>query len=135
MVFSRLCVQCHTLFETGGKVGPDLTGSNRGDLDYLVQNMADPNAVIPNEYRSSTIDLKDDRVLTGIVRQQDNQSVTVVTANEVLTLPRGEIKSIQQNELSMMPEGLLDTLKDQEIRDLIYYLGRPGQVPLPVGAK
>ena len=31
-VFSRTCQQCHTLFDTGGKVGPDLTGSNRADL-------------------------------------------------------------------------------------------------------
>src|SRR5262249_24539332 len=50
-VFAKTCQQCHTLFDTGGKVGPDLTGSNRGDLDYLLQNIVDPNAVIPNDYK------------------------------------------------------------------------------------
>ena len=130
-VFARTCQQCHTLFDVGGKVGPDLTGSNRGDLDYILQNILDPNAIIPNDYRASTIDTKDGRSITCILKQQDDKSVTVVTQTETLVLPRNEIESIQQSELSMMPEGLLAPLTDQDVRDLIYYLGRPGQVPLP----
>src|SRR5690349_2883964 len=55
-VFAKTCQQCHTLFDTGGKVGPDLTGSNRSDLGYILENMVDPNAVIPNDYRTSTIE-------------------------------------------------------------------------------
>jgi putative heme-binding domain-containing protein len=130
-VFARICQQCHTLFEAGGKVGPDLTGSNRADLDYILQNIIDPNAVIPNDYRASTVEMKDGRNLTVLVKQQDDKSVTVITQNETLTLPRNEIQSMQQSELSMMPEGLLAPLTDQETRDLLYYLSRPGQVPLP----
>jgi putative heme-binding domain-containing protein len=130
-VFARICQQCHTLYEAGGKVGPDLTGSNRADLDYILQNIIDPNAVIPNDYRASTVEMKDGRSLTALVKQQDDKSVTVITQNETLTLPRNEIQSLQQSELSMMPEGLLLPLADQETRDLLYYLSRPGQVPLP----
>jgi putative heme-binding domain-containing protein len=130
-VFARTCQQCHTLFDTGGKVGPDLTGSNRGDLEYILENVLDPNAVIPNDYRASTIEMKDGRSITCIVKQQDDKSVTAVTQNETLVLPRNEIESMQQSELSMMPEGLLAPLSDQEVRDLIYYLSRTGQVPLP----
>lgn len=128
-VYAKVCQQCHTLFDVGGKVGPDLTGSNRADLEYILSNVVDPNSVIPNDYRTSTVELKDDRLLTGIVRQQDDKVVTVVTANETVVIPRAEVKSIQLSELSMMPEGLLTQLTDQEVRDLIYYLGRPGQVP------
>jgi putative heme-binding domain-containing protein len=134
-VFARICQQCHTLFETGGKVGPDLTGSNRGDLDYILQNMVDPNAVIPNEYRTSTIETTDDRILTVIVNEQNDVSLTVMTANETLVLPRKEIRSVQPSELSMMPEELLTNLPEQEVRDLIYYLSRPGQVPIATSEK
>ena len=134
-VFARTCQQCHTLFDAGGKVGPDLTGSNRGDLDYILQNILDPNAIIPNDYRASTVDMKDGRSLTCLVKQQDDKSMTVVTQNETLVLPRNEIESIQQSELSMMPEELLAPLNDQEVRDLLYYLSRPGQVPLPADSK
>ena len=53
----------------------------------------------------------------------------MATPNEVLQLQRSDVKSVQLSELSMMPDGLLAQLNDQEVRDLIYYLGRPGQVP------
>ena len=130
-VFARTCQQCHTLFDAGGKVGPDITGSNRGDLDYILQNVLDPNAVIPNDYRTSNLETKDDRLITGIVKNQDQNAVTVATANEILVLPRKDIAKTQQGELSMMPEGLLDSLPDQEVRDLIYYLGQSAQASLP----
>ncbi len=128
-VFAKICQQCHTLFGTGGHVGPELTGSNRGDLDYILQNIVDPNAVIPNDYRSWNIEMKDDRVITGVMKEQNERTVTVATANETLTLPRNEISKMQQGQLSMMPEGLLTPLNEQEVRDLIFYLRQPGQVP------
>ena len=46
--------QCHTLFGIGGKVGPDITGSNRANLDYLLENILDPSAVIPKEYAATS---------------------------------------------------------------------------------
>ena len=127
-VFARTCQQCHTLFGEGGKVGPDITGSNRADLDYILQNALDPNAVIPNDYRTSNIETKDDRSITGIVTRQDATSLTVITANETLVLPRNELKSVTQTELSMMPEGLLQAISEGEVRDLLAYLRSPAQV-------
>jgi putative heme-binding domain-containing protein len=129
-VFARTCQQCHTLFDIGGNVGPDITGSARTDLQYLLETVVDPNAVIPNEYRTSTITTKDDRVITGIVKKDEANGLTIATANETLIIPKGDIESVQVSEISMMPEGLLAPLSEQEVRDLIYYLGRPGQVPL-----
>ncbi|HEX5221213.1 MAG TPA: PVC-type heme-binding CxxCH protein [Verrucomicrobiae bacterium] len=128
-VFAKVCYQCHTLFGTGGKVGPDLTGSNRGDLDYILQNMVDPNAVLPNDYLAWNIDTKDDRTITGLMREQTDTAITVATANEVITLARNEIATMHQSKLSMMPDGLLTPLTDQEVRDLIIYLRQPTQVP------
>jgi hypothetical protein len=101
----------------------------------LLQNILDPNAVIPNEYRTSTIETKDGRSITGIVKKQDAAALTISTANELIVLPRADVESVQQSELSMMPEGLLAQLTDQEYRDLIYYLSRPGQVPLMATAE
>jgi len=129
-VFNKVCTQCHTLFGAGGKVGPDLTGSNRSDLEYILQNMVDPNAVVPNDYLSWDIETKDNRMLTGLITSQTETAVTVATANETLTLARSEIDTMQQNRLSMMPDGLLLPLSDQEVRDLIIYLRQPAQVPL-----
>lgn len=134
-VFAKTCQQCHTLFDAGGKVGPDLTGSNRGDLDYLLQNIVDPNAVIPNDYKAWNLETTDDRSISGILRQQDEKSVTLVTANETVVVPRNEVKSLKESQLSMMPEGLLQPLNDQEVRDLLYYLRAAGQAPLPANTE
>jgi len=130
-VFSRTCQQCHTLFGEGGKLAPDITGSNRGDLDYILLNVVDPNAIIPNDYKTWNVETKDDRSITGIVTKQDDNAITVMTANETLVLPRTEIKSLGQTELSMMPEGLLQALTEDEVRDLLAYLRSTAQVPMP----
>jgi putative heme-binding domain-containing protein len=132
VVYNRVCAQCHVLFDSGGKVGPDITGANRTDLNYLLETIVDPNAVIPNEYRATEIETKDDRSLTGLVKAKGDKTIMLQTANELLTIPRDDIASVRQSELSMMPEGLLSPLTEQEVRDLLYYLSRSGQVPLPV---
>ena len=129
-VFVRTCQQCHTLFGMGGNIGPDITGSDRGNLSYLLQNIIDPNSLIPNEYQTSVIETDDDRVLTGIVIENNATALTIRTANEEVTVPAKEIIDIQASTLSMMPEGLLTALSDQEVRDLLYYLRQPAQAPL-----
>ncbi|MDA7497281.1 DUF1080 domain-containing protein [bacterium] len=129
-IFVRTCQQCHSLFGIGGKVGPDITGSNRSDLVYLLQNVIDPNGVIPNEYQTSTVETEDDRVLTGIVTERNASAITMATANETITIPVSDVIDIQASSLSMMPEGLLTALTDQEVRDLFYYLRQPAQAPL-----
>jgi putative membrane-bound dehydrogenase-like protein len=129
-VFAKTCAQCHTLFGTGGKVGPDITGSNRANLDYLLENILDPSAVIPKEYAAMVLELKSGRSVTGIVRGETSAALTVMTANETLTIPRGEVESRQPSATSMMPDDLLKPLSDAEVRALVAYLKSPQQVPL-----
>src|SRR5207302_6829752 len=93
-LFAKTCQQCHTLFGVGGKVGPDITGSNRVNLDYLLENVLDPSAVIPKEYAVTVVTLKNGRVVTGIVREQAPAALTMVTATETITIPRGEIETL-----------------------------------------
>ncbi len=130
-VFAKTCGQCHLLYGVGGRVGPDITGSNRADLDYLLHNILDPNAEIPNDYRTWNLDTKDERSVSGVLARQDATAVTIVTPNETLTIARGDIATLKQSELSMMPEGLLQALPEEEVRNLIAYLRGKEQVPLP----
>ncbi len=129
-VYAKVCQQCHTLYGAGGKVGPDITGSNRSNLDYLLENILDPSAVIPNEYKATQIELKSGRVVVGIVRGETAAALTVVTANETLTVPRNEVDTLTPSNTSMMPDDLLKPLSEAEIRSLIAYLRNPSQVPL-----
>jgi putative heme-binding domain-containing protein len=129
-LFAKTCAQCHTLFNEGGKVGPDITGSDRANLDYILTNIVDPNALIPADYLAWDCNTTDDRSITGILKKQDDRTVVLQTANEIVTLPRSEVKTLKASKLSMMPEGLLDNLPEGDIKDLIAYLRSPVQVAL-----
>jgi putative heme-binding domain-containing protein len=129
-IYARTCGQCHTLFGTGGKVGPDITGSNRANVDYLLENILDPSAVIPKEYAATVLELKSGRFVTGIVRGESPAALTVVTANETLTVPRDEIESRRTSDTSMMPEDQLKPMTDAEVRALMAYLQSPRQLPI-----
>jgi len=129
--FAQTCATCHTLFGQGGKIGPDLTGSQRANLDYLLTNIVDPSATVAPAYRMSTIALVDGRVLNGIVLDQPGPTLSVQTPTERLIVNRSEVETIRNSDRSLMPDGLLDVLPEKEIRDLIAYLMSPQQVPLP----
>lgn len=128
VVFDRVCAACHKLFGEGGTIGPDITGSNRANLDYLLHNILNPNAEIPNAYRTAMVQLRDGRVLAGVLSAQNDKVVTVVTTNESVTVPRADVAKLTQADVSMMPEGLLEPLSDQEVRDLVAYLRGSRQV-------
>ncbi len=132
-IFNKNCAQCHTLFGVGAKLGPDITGANRASLDYLLENILDPSAVIPKEYAATVIEMKDGRTITGIIRAQTPIAITIGTVNDALTLPRKEIDVIITSKVSMMPDDLLKQLKEDEVRALIAYLQSPRQVELKVG--
>ena len=128
-IFAKTCQQCHTLFGTGGKVGPELTGSNRANLDYVLSNVLDSSVLVGKDYQTTIIATSDGRVLTGIVRGEDNDAVTLMTANETVIVPKGEIDERTLSPKSMMPDDLWKPLTDHEVRSLVAYLASPEQVP------
>lgn len=132
-VFARTCAQCHTLYGEGGKVGPDLTGSNRADLDYILQNVVDPSAVIAKDYQVTTIRTKDKRILTGIAHDGEH-AIRVTSETGEVIVPKNQIDRMKLSDLSMMPEGLLNGLSENEVEDLVAYLQTARQTPLPATA-
>ncbi|HVY69027.1 MAG TPA: c-type cytochrome, partial [Verrucomicrobiae bacterium] len=120
--FVTICGTCHLLYGEGKAIGPDLTGSGRDNIDYLLQNIVDPSAVVPAEYRFSTLEMKDGRALTGIVKSRTDKIVSLQTINESVNLDTGDIRETKQSQLSLMPEGLLDAMDEAQARDLIAFL-------------
>lgn len=131
MLFSAVCGACHVMYGEGGKIGPDLTGSGRTNLDYLIENIADPSGVVSADYRVSIVTLKDGRVLSGVISASNDRTLTLRTLAESTTLDKAEIVKTETSPLSMMPEGLLLALPPESVKDLIGYLMHPSQVPLP----
>jgi len=131
LLFERQCALCHRLYGSGQAVGPDLTGGNRRDLDYLLENIIDPSAVVSKNFHMSIVLLNDGRTLSGLVVSRAESSLELLTQTALFTLPISEIEEVRATDHSPMPDGLLDSLSDQEIFDLLAYLQHPTQVPLP----
>jgi putative heme-binding domain-containing protein len=117
------------MFGVGGDVGPELTGSDRSSVDYILENVLDPSTAVGRDYQLATIATTDGRILNAIIRAQDEASITVQTANDRFILPRESVEEMTISNTSMMPEGLLDKLSIDEVRDLFAYLSAPSQIP------
>lgn len=122
LLYTKTCASCHVLFGEGTKIGPDLTGSNRKNMEYLLENIIDPSAVVGADFRVTIFVLADGRVLSGIVREQTDRTVTVDTPEGRQVLDRQDIDETSVSEKSLMPDGALQTLTDAQVRDLMAYL-------------
>lgn len=131
VLFTKHCASCHKMFGEGQTVGPELTGSQRSNLDYVLENVLDPSAVVPNEYRLINFTTIDDRVVSGIVLRETKDVITVRTTNDTVILPTADIAARKPTNVSIMPDGLFDRMKPDEVRDLIAYLRSKEQVPIP----
>ncbi len=124
-VFTQTCAACHTLYDLGqqgANLRPNLTGSGRANVDYLLENIVDPSAVVPADYKLSTLTMKDGRVLSGFISTQNDQTLTLRTMTGTETLPKAEVTKTEASAQSLMPEGILDTLTPQQRRDLFGFL-------------
>lgn len=120
--FEALCSACHQPSKTDANIGPNLNGSGPNGARYFLENIIDPNAVVGSDYAISTIKTKSGQTLSGILDKQTETAVTLKTIADSTTIPRSDIASISESPQSMMPPGLLDTLNDREITELIKYL-------------
>lgn len=123
MLYTATCGQCHKLFGEGQNVGPDITGSNRADLNYLLENVLDPNAVIGKAYQLNLFTMKDGRVMSGVIKEENAAAVKIAMMGGVeFTLPQADIAKREVSKLSTMPEGLFDALQPEMVVDLVKYL-------------
>ena len=121
-LFAKHCGTCHRFFGEGGQVGPDITGAQRNNVKYLLENMVDPSASVSKDFRMQIARTTDGRVVTGLLESRSDQTLTLVNATERIVLPLDEIEELKESEVSVMPAGLLDPLTERQIRDLIGYL-------------
>ncbi len=130
-IFTKTCATCHTLFGEGGKIGPDLTGSQRVNPEYVLSKVLDPSAVVAQDFQVTVVTTKSGRTLSGLVKEEDGKTLLLQTQNEQIRVTKSDIDERKKSPVSMMPEGLLAPLSDVEVRDLIAYLAGAEQAPLP----
>ncbi|MDG1894301.1 MAG: c-type cytochrome [Fuerstiella sp.] len=122
-LFMKNCGKCHRLFEEGGHIGPDLTSFKRDNQERILANVVNPNLEIREGFENHIVLTADGRVVNGFLADQDSQVVVlrgVDGQNNILR--RDEIDEMIVSKVSIMPEGALKNLSEQDIRDLFAYL-------------
>ena len=122
-VFEITCGACHKMHGEGGLLGPDLTGSNRTNTNYLLNNILEPSSIIQDDYKMVVMTTQDGRTYSGnIIAENERQYTLRVIGQDELIVNKADIRSKEQTTKSIMPVGLLATLSDDEIVDMIAYL-------------
>lgn len=117
------CSKCHRVEGRGNEVGPDLSHVGRNELRFLLEALLQPSAVVAPRYQTWQITTADERVRLGMLIGTHYDEVEYLDEKgQRFRLRNSEIVSVRAVPQSLMPEGLLDQLTDQEIRHLFTYL-------------
>jgi putative heme-binding domain-containing protein len=121
------CFACHRFDNEGGSTGPDLTAAaGRFSVRDLLESIIEPSKEISDQYAAISITTVEGKIVTGRIVNYAGDTMMVMTnmldPNGLVGVNRKKVESIVKSKVSMMPEGLLDTLKEDEILDLVAYL-------------
>ncbi len=121
--FTKTCAQCHTMAGVGGKVGPDLTGIGARDPKDILAEIVDPNRSVEGNFRLWMIQTKEGDALNGRLDAETRTSVELLDLQgKRHVIQRSEIDEMRVSPLSIMPVGLIDHLKPEEIASLLEFL-------------
>lgn len=118
------CVVCHKVADRGGEVGPDLSAiGGKFARPHLIESLLEPSRQILEGFRTTVIATADGRVLTGIIKEQSAERLTIVDGNgRRQTVLTRDIAERKQEPVSLMPTGLADALSPAQLTDLVAYL-------------
>jgi putative heme-binding domain-containing protein len=128
-IFEGLCGACHVMYGEGGILGPELTGADRSNIDYLLNNVMDPSGIIQDDYKMVMITTRDGRTYAGNIANENDRSITLrVVGQDAVVISKSSIQSMDNSELSMMPEAMLDDMSPSQVLNLFAYLMSKKQV-------
>ena len=121
------CASCHRFGVEGGGVGPDLTAvAGRFNVRDLLESIVEPSKVISDQYAAVSIAKKNGQVVTGRVSNLSGGSLQIIEdmfdPGHTTNVARSDIEEIKPSDVSLMPVGLLNSLTDPEIQDLVAFL-------------
>ncbi len=125
-LYMNTCGPCHRLFNAGGSLGPDLTGYDRSNLSDLLTNIVDPSAYIREGYVAHRITTADGRIIVGTIKSRSGSLISIQPfSGDLININTSQVKNIQEQKTSIMPEKLLSGMNDQEIKNIVSYLMKP----------
>ncbi len=122
-VFRERCANCHRIGNFGAVIGPQLDGVGGRGLDRLLEDLHDPNRNVDQAFATTVIALDDGRVLSGLVRRREGQTLVLADTEGRETVVQVEsIEERRSTRLSLMPENLAASIPDEQFGHLMRYL-------------
>ena len=122
-LLSAICMACHQIGSDGGQIGPNLSGAGAMGLEAVLRNILTPNAAMEPGYRIYRIEMKNgDLIDAFFVSEDKNATIIRQPGLPDRRLDKKDIRSTKYIRRSLMPEGLLDAMQDQQVADLLAYL-------------
>lgn len=122
-MFTKHCGACHRIGETGGMVGPQLDGIGNRGLERLLEDILDPNRNVDIAFRTTLIETTGGKVLSGLERRREGEILVLADSEgKELRIAVSEIAASRRTRLSLMPTNIAETLKADELGDLLAYL-------------
>lgn len=117
------CIRCHRVGAEGGDVGPDLTTIAKDrDRPYLLASIVAPDLEVAEGFDSVMLIVKTGQVISGVVKSEDETSITLATGEAELVTVKKEDILMRARGASAMPAGLHERISRGELRDLVEYL-------------
>ncbi|OYW78232.1 MAG: hypothetical protein B7Z37_00030 [Verrucomicrobia bacterium 12-59-8] len=121
--FMGRCFICHKLFGEGGQIGPELTGYDRSNADFWLDNLFMPSMEIREGFGAYIVKTKGGQILSGLMDAQDAKGIVIKDmANNKTALKQTDIESMTASPISLMPEGLTTGMSDADLKDFFAYL-------------
>lgn len=121
--FTARCAICHTLFGEGGKIGPDLTGYDRSNADFWLDNLFMPSMEIREGFGAYIVKTKGGQILSGLMDAQDASGIVIKDmAGNKTAVKQADIEKLEASPISLMPEGLTAGMSEADLKDFFAYL-------------
>jgi len=127
MYAAARCIVCHRFNGEGGATGPDLSQvAGRFSLKDLCEAIVEPSKVVSDQYRASIVTTESGKIYTGRIINETKDKLIILLdpedATKIAEVNKSEVEKIEPSPVSLMPEGLLKSLNDNEVLDLLAYL-------------
>ncbi|MCX6858487.1 MAG: c-type cytochrome [Verrucomicrobia bacterium] len=123
--FTARCAICHSLFGEGGKIGPELTGYDRSNADFWLDNLFTPSLEIREGFGAYIVKTKSGQILSGLMDAQDTNGIVIKDmAGNKTAIKQADIDQLEASPISLMPEGLTTGMSDADLKDFFAYLTR-----------
>jgi putative heme-binding domain-containing protein len=136
-VFGKNCAACHRVNSVGTAIGPDISDSRDQTFEKLLISVLDPNRSIDASYFRYMARTDDGKVIEGLLKDANSQTLTLYGQNGSTVLERSEVEEFKSSGASLMPDGMEAQISPQDMADLLWYIKnwRYAEEKIPVQAK